>query len=530
MTQRAGIPGDILEFFRNPGGHSMIAKGSAGTGKTTFALQLTEELGGIATSFYMSTRVSDESLYNQFPWLRDRMKKAAMEIAGKQFSKTIDETPILKEAGTDISFETRVRGDHRAADGAKRRLERTELDKLEGRIEMGEEGDETYAKHGEGQVSDGTLVFDLGSDLPEIDMAYDAVEKNLPQKTLILIDSINALAERYGIHPSKLINTLQKDLVESAGASVVFILEDSGETKLDYLGDGVVLFQSREHAGRRLRVMTIEKLRGTGVRQHKFLYTLDGARIRAFDIRPSERLATPEFWKPVEDLTKDEVSTGNEALDSLIGGVRRGRIMCLEFGASVPTEYVDNIRLGLICNFAALGRGVAHVPMRRGSLDLLRDVVSPHLEAGTFDLHVRVFETTSLGGIEAPKGALMMEGSNVDTDLKWSNVEYHLPKSQHPLLSLLSFDTLESVYGDGVLEQLSGHLAAVRRQRDLFVGLTTPLTASSAKLASMASQHVRVENLDGSIVLYGEKPHTELHSLSFSYAKGIPKAVLTPIV
>ena len=274
MTQRAGIPGDILEFFRNPGGHSMIAKGSAGTGKTTFALQLTEELGGIATSFYMSTRVSDESLYNQFPWLRDRMKKAAMEIAGKQFSKTIDETPILKEAGTDISFETRVRGDHRAADGAKRRLERTELDKLEGRIEMGEEGDETYAKHGEGQVSDGTLVFDLGSDLPEIDMAYDAVEKNLPQKTLILIDSINALAERYGIHPSKLINTLQKDLVESAGASVVFILEDSGETKLDYLGDGVVLFQSREHAGRRLRVMTIEKLRGTGVRQHKFLYTL----------------------------------------------------------------------------------------------------------------------------------------------------------------------------------------------------------------------------------------------------------------
>ena len=224
------------------------------------------------------------------------------------------------------------------------------------------------------------------------------------------------------------------------------------------------------------------------------------------------------------------MSTGNEALDSLIGGVRRGRIMCLEFGASVPTEYVDNIRLGLICNFAALGRGVAHVPMRRGSLDLLRDVVSPHLEAGTFDLHVRVFETTSLGGIEAPKGALMMEGSNVDTDLKWSNVEYHLPKSQHPLLSLLSFDTLESVYGDGVLEQLSGHLAAVRRQRDLFVGLTTPLTASSAKLASMASQHVRVENLDGSIVLYGEKPHTELHSLSFSYAKGIPKAVLTPIV
>jgi len=531
MTQKPGIPADILRFFRNPGGHSMIVKGSAGTGKTTFALQLTEELGGINTSFYMSTRVSDESLYNQFPWLRERMKQTATELAGKQFSRTIDETQVHTEAGTDISFEFRVRGERKPAEPGTRRLQRTELEKLEGRIELGnEEGDESYGKHGEGQVSEGSIVFDLGSDLPEIDMAYDAVERNLPRKTLILIDSINALSERYGVHPSKLINTLQKDLVEAGQANVLFILEEGVETRLDYLGDGVVMFQSREHAGRRLRVMTIEKLRGTEVRQHKFIYTLDGARIRAFDIRPGERPGAPGKWKPVPDLSKDEVSTGNQALDALIGGVHRARIMCIEFGASVPTEYIDNLRLGLICNFAALGRGVAHVPPRKGSMDLLKENVAPHLEAGLFDQNVRVFETTSLGGMEVPKGALHMEGSNVDTDLKWSNVAYHLPKSQHPFLSLLSFDTLESVYGTDVLEQLSGHIASLRRERDLFVGITTPLTDSSQRLASMASQYVRVDNLDGSIVLYGEKPYTELYSLSFSYAGGVPKAVLTPIV
>jgi KaiC/GvpD/RAD55 family RecA-like ATPase len=530
LTHRPGIPSEILHFFRNPGGHSLIVKGSAGTGKTTFALQLTEELGGIATSFYMSTRVSDESLYNQFPWLRERMKQSALEIAGRQFSKTLDETTVLTEDATDISFEFRVRGERKRANPEKRRLGRTELEKLEGRIEMGEEGDETYAKHGEGQVSEGTLVFDLGTELPEIDMAYDAVERNLPNKTLILIDSINALAERYGIHPAKLITTLQKDLVEDGQANVVFILEDSGETKLDYLGDGVVLFQSREHAGRRLRLMTIEKLRATELRQHKFIYSLEGARVRAFDIRPVETPGAPKRWKPVPDLSKDEVSTGNEALDALIGGVHRARIMCLEFTANVPWEYIDNFRLALICNFASLGRGVAHVPPRKGNLDLLRESVAPHLEAGVFDQNVRVYETTSLGGTEVPKGALHMEGSNVDTDLKWSSLEYHLPKSQHPFLSLLSFDTLEAVYGPGVLEQLSGQITAVRRQRDLFIGFTTPLASSSQKLASMAFQHVRVENLDGSIVLYGEKPHTELYNVSFSYAGGVPKAVLTPIV
>jgi len=530
LNTKPGIPADILQFFRSPGGHSLIVKGSAGTGKTTFALQLTEEIGGIGTSFYMSTRVSDESLYNQFPWLRERMKQATTEIAGRQYTKTLEQQPVHTEAGTDISFEVRVRGEKKGTDAPKHRLDRKELDKLEGRIEMGEEGDETYDKHGEGEVAEGSVVFDLGSDLPEIDMAYDAVERNLPAKTLVLIDSINALSERYGVHASKLINTLQKDLVESGHANVVLILEDSGETRLDYLGDGVLLFQSREYEGRRLRLMTIEKLRGAEVRQHKFLYTLDGARLRAFDIHPAERMGPPARWAPVPDLSKEEVSTGNPALDALIGGLRRARIASFEFAPSVPAEYIDNLRLALIWNFATLGRGVAVVPPRKGSIDLLKETVEPFVEPGVFDQHVRVFETTSLGGTEVSKDALHMEGSNVDTDLKWSNVEYHLPKSQHPFLSLLSFDTLEAVYGESVLEALSGHIASVRRQRDIFVGMTTPLAKSSERLASMAAQHVRVENLDGSIVLYGEKPYTGLHSLSFSFGKGHPTAVLTPIL
>src|SRR5712691_2092041 len=73
------IPREIVEFFNAPGGHSMILKGAAGTGKTTFALQLTEELGEVAASHYLSSRVSDESLYNQFPWLREHLKPAVLQ-------------------------------------------------------------------------------------------------------------------------------------------------------------------------------------------------------------------------------------------------------------------------------------------------------------------------------------------------------------------------------------------------------------------------------------------------------------------
>src|SRR3989442_12614389 len=73
------IPREIVEFFNAPGGHSLIAKGPAGTGKTTFALQLTEALGEVTASHYLSSRVSVESLYRQFTLLKDPITPALLQ-------------------------------------------------------------------------------------------------------------------------------------------------------------------------------------------------------------------------------------------------------------------------------------------------------------------------------------------------------------------------------------------------------------------------------------------------------------------
>src|SRR5438309_10853591 len=83
MPPAGRIPREIVEFFNAPGGHSLIAKGPAGTGKTTFALQLTAELGEVTASHYLSSRVSDESLLRQFVWLKERLKPAGLQGGGK---------------------------------------------------------------------------------------------------------------------------------------------------------------------------------------------------------------------------------------------------------------------------------------------------------------------------------------------------------------------------------------------------------------------------------------------------------------
>jgi len=499
MSPVGRIPREIVEFFNAPGGHSLIVKGAAGTGKTTFALQLTEELGEVTASHYLSSRVSDESLYRQFVWLKERLKPSVLQTGTKGMS----EAKVIRSA----------------------------LDQLEGKIQEGKEGDEEEPEAiGSPELKGNILEMIVGFDLPELEAAYEFVDRRIPERSLVLIDSIDALGEHYGIPPARLITVLQKDLVEGSKQNVLYVLENSGETRLDYLGDGVVSLAATEYQGRRLRALTIEKLRGQQVQQHRYLYTLDGGRLTAFDIREEVRPMKQQLWKPVKDISKDVVSTGLEPLDRLTDGLSRGRVVAFEISNLVPADFVDWLRTAIICNFVGLNRGVAHVPPRKGSTEFLRELVSPHLPSGSFDSHVRVFEAATLESADVSKTVLHMEGTNVDSDLKWSHVEFQLPKSERPFLALMAFDTLESIYGEKVIEEMSGVFSAVRRAKDVFVGFVTPQSASAAKLENLAYVVLHIDVVNGSVVVYGQKPYTELFNLSWDWSAGVPKAQLRPIV
>jgi KaiC/GvpD/RAD55 family RecA-like ATPase len=537
LTESAGIPTELVNFFKGPGGHSLIVKGLAGTGKTTFALQLAEELDSIAKSHYISVRVSDESLYNQFPWLRKKLAEKEKLKMAKSYAKTLTSNYVHQEKDTDVALEVRIRTAQQLLQSLEgtslggQKVTRQELQKLEGRIEMGEEGmEEDFGGLGEGSFLEDTIIFDLGSDLPEIDLAYDMVEQTLPDKTLVLIDSIDALSERYGVHSSKLINTLQKDLVEQSNADVLYVLETGMDNRLDYLGDGVISFGKEEHKGRRLRVFNIEKLRGTEITQHKYIYTLKGGRLKTFAFKHEEMPQEIKPWKAVQDISEDVVSTGNEELDQLIGGVKKGSIIAIEVGGNVPSYYIDNIKAGIISNFAAQSRGVAFLPSKRAPAEIVAGQIAPYLGEETYNKYVRVFEALQLETFVGAENAVALDGGDVAEDLKWKKIEYSLQDSKHPYLSILSFDTLESMYGGDLVEGLTAHLTSIRRDKDIFVGILVPTDESIGKLTNVAHTHLKIENIDGSVVLYGEKPFTELFALSFDISKGYPKANLTPIV
>lgn len=485
------IPEEIFGFFANRGGRSLILRGNAGTGKTTFALQVIEDLSAFERSFYLSTRVSDASLMVQFPWLKDKMER------GETSSRLMPADDGLE--GEEVR--------------SRRRWGLTTLKGVGGAIEEGE----------------ALMSLSIGRDLGELEEVYAVLDKHLPEKCLVVFDSIDALAERYGETSARLILTIQNDVVEGYGSDVLFVLE-SADTQLDYLGDGVLVLRSSDYNTRRIRELEIAKLRGCEIRQPRYLFTLRGGKIRSFGHDFEEESAVTSPWSAIPD-PPDRLSWGIHDMDGLLmGGLEKGTIALVELGYGVPAAASAAIENSLVANFVKMSRGVMWIPLRKASAENARNRLIGALSKEEFDRHVRIPEKATQIGDTGERYIMPVEGTTALADLSWQSLAYSLKDAGTPFLSLVGFDTMESIYGSHVMDQLTDHLLSIRRNKGVFVGITSPSTSSAHRLADLATIHVKVDRIGGMAVLYGEKPFTECNAISFERGERGGGITLTPIL
>ncbi|UCE39354.1 MAG: hypothetical protein JSW00_09075, partial [Thermoplasmata archaeon] len=303
------------------------------------------------------------------------------------------------------------------------------------------------------------------------------------------------------------------------------------ETALDYLGDGVIsMFHTSDRNGRRIRMMDIQKLRGCEIPHSKYLYTLLGGRLMVFGPQQLNGSTYTGKWQPLPDPNELMVSTGCKELDELLGGgLRRGSLNMIEIGDNIQTEHADIIEHSLVYNFASKNRGVVWIPAKKATSKTVKEALNPYLKDHALEDNVRIYEKYGEGGAEGLFHHI--EGKDVSQDLEWRTAKYELSKSDSPLLLLAGFDTMESIYPTGnLVEDLSDVMMFIRRMGDIFVGITTPSTMSTQRLADLTRTHIKFENIGGTTVVYCEKPHTELYALEIACENGYPKAKLAPIL
>ncbi len=265
-----GVPPEVITFLSGKGGRSLIVKGGAGSGKTTFGLELLERVGQPTRSFYLSTRVGDEALYRQFPWLKSTEMRTRVLDAAKLFLDAIQATGKGREPDLPETEQRKVRAGKEVLSsfgqerGPPTRVDRAHLQALLKR-----------------------------SPMPEVENVYNRIEKSLPEKSLLVIDSLEGVTHKYGLEMEEFVMALQKDLVEGSSTDVVMILEKPEAGGIEYLVDGLISIQREELDERRVRHLRLEKLRATNIGRARYAVTLDGGRFEALGIIPNSTSRAP---------------------------------------------------------------------------------------------------------------------------------------------------------------------------------------------------------------------------------------------
>lgn len=494
---QARIPPEVLTFFSKPGGHSLIIRGEAGTGKTTLALQLIEELSQYNNSHYLSTRVSDLLLLVQFPWLGEK-------VYGKEYNEFVkQQLPWITGEGDPDTAHVIPREDGARDVGLKKLMD---------------------IYHDERRTGSGDFPA-----MEDINRVYDAVKGALPQRSLIVIDSLDALAERHGLENAPFITAIQKDLVESYGANIIFVFENN-EKEYDYLADGSVVLSLQEHEGRPVRHLKVQKLRGCEIKKFRYMFTLKGGRVQSFGNVKTWDVTPEGEWSTLTDY-RGKISSGLADLDRLLGGgFTPGAAVLYDMGNNVPMEVISLLEQSLVANFAAQRRGALWLPMKRVSADTVKKQLSVAIHPNLFDKCIRIPELANQSEVGRSNPVLRVEGSDVAADLKWDTLSYSLKQADMPYLTLLGFDTLESIYGEDVMSGLTEYIATLKQNGGMFVALTSPSTRSNKKLIDLSTVHIRIERIDGVLTLYGEEPYTECNALTPEWRERGGYLSLTPMV
>jgi len=506
-TDKSGegsIPRELTEFFDKPGGRSLVIKGGAGSGKTTLALQLMEEIADAESSFYLSTRVSDASLYIQFPWLREKDMRSRIIDASREFLAT-----IYKPEEEDS------------------RVQKEKLAKIKGAQDFLR----SIQKDAAVQAVDRTCLSKLSetTSIPEINRLYDRIEAKLPVRTFFVIDSVEGITGRYRLDAEELVHALQKDLVERTGANMVVILEKGGDSSVDYLVDGVVLVDKRDIDGRRVREMRLDKLRATEIRRQKYLVTLRNGRFRAFE--PYQPGGESQRWACLPDTTT-HYSSGTRDLDELLGGgFRKGSYNVIEVAENVTTEEYYSLVRPILLNFVGHNRGVIVVLPGGDQAETLRDDLTRFVDKGVFDKYIQVADYFIQ---ETKKPYVMALGTrNKEEALRnWRTVLQNLRGSDNrPIMDFAGFDTLEYLRGNEIaIRDLFNTVGRIKISEDVGVGIIKPGLKLTQEIMNMADTYLKIADIDNSCCIYGVNPHTIVYAITPDREKGLPHVRLNPVV
>jgi KaiC/GvpD/RAD55 family RecA-like ATPase len=456
-----------LEEFLSLEGKSLLIKGEAGTGKTTFALELMQRVYNQGSKgVYISTRVSSKRLLEYYPWLESLAGIRNIEGESDQVTSTNEGTLHLLDRRGGQFEEV--------------------MERLQGADDQGVQ--------------------------------------------LVVLDSWEALTTNLKEREKESLQELLIERMQEKNTRTVLVSEEYKTTLLDYLVDGVIQLRREYYDGRMFRELEILKLRGTEVRQPKYAFTLREG-FRTFPTFRTYNNYDPQRWKVVPDQNNFYSTGIPDLDYILGGGFKAGNYILLEVEKQVSSEALQNFLAPMHCNSLLQGGAVFVYPVSGLNPAQVRSHIEPYVGKEVVDQMVRVAhygpELEDPIAFRLP-GGYVLDDFKIWVD-ELADLKMRFPK--RPLLQTMGYDVAEYIYGaEDMMKIMIPDVTDIRGKGSIRINVAMPFLAAIEKLAYVSDIYLKMTTVHGAPMLYGVNPKTGLYYIDFDFRMGFPFVRLISLV
>ena len=357
--------------------------------------------------------------------------------------------------------------------------------------------------------------------------------KRARQKGLVVIDSWEgAIRNASEVDRRALESAIFSDLDDSK-LSAVLVSEGEWAPGLTHLVDGIATLSLSRLEDRVVRSIVVDKLRGFRLQRQGVLFSLDKGRFTPLprigfhiDRDTSSAMKMPG----VVPHSADAYSTGSADLDNLLqGGVKKGSSVLIDLNSTVSPDVGIILIHIIMSNFINQGGSAFIVPYSIFSSQSIADSLRNYVGNDALNERVRIAEFNQ--GLPDEKWRVKLTGK-ISEDVPIFNKYWnHLGAVSKSRMMKFDFDKLAQVYGEALgVPSLAEIGAGIRDSGAFMMGVVSRPSPMREELQRSVDYYLKTQTLNGSLLIYGVKPFTNVHGVELAFERGYPRLSLMEIV